>query len=762
MKFLSLMLAVGMLSACTITIYDGPTESKTESQVSESVPAPTSEGSSEQTSQQTESGSQTQSDTESTSESQEPTSQSSEESTTPQQSEESQEPESVTPDEDPDFVTEGNEYKLVTNLKTQLHVGYRYIIGAQSNDNWVFMSNEQNDDYRPVVSGTVTNNSIELTGDILNLELEQDEEEDYYFKVLNYGSSSASYLSGDTLDQNQLHITSETTDAGFSIELNDEHEALINCVSENVSRTTMMYNLGATRISLYGSTSNQRPVYLFRGSKTSEADPIVIDKIAVKGDLTKKAYYVNDQISLQGLYVEATYVNDAKEPTTIANATLIPTPSKAPATPGNSKVSVIATYLDYVSDAVEFDIEVSERDTEGNSNYELITSTDDLEVGANYIFATAKTEEARFLSTSTNTSNAKFTTSTYAIEDNQVLYRDDIQVHTLGKVSGDYTFITSEDKYLTATSSTSSNNLKYTATLDDFCKFSISFGSDGNVVITCTGKTSRNVLQANTSASVFAFYTSGQGNVYLFKEVDMDPDDSWDHITITGTPTKLDYYTEDTAWDPTGLTVKAVSQKSVEKEVTANVNWTYNPATIPAVETLNLSLKITATYKGISEHTNVVVNVTVKPAEAGTKDVLDKAFTGVSNSYEEWTNTGTSGAAYKGKSAGNNNSIQLRASSDNKDSGIVVTTSAGKVAKVVVVWESHTQTDRTLNIYGKNDPYISPTELFNEASQGTLLGTIVCETSTELTITGDYAYIGLRSNKDAMYLSSITITWVDA
>ena len=40
-----------------------------------------------------------------------------------------------------------------------------------------------------------------------------------------------------------------------------------------------------------------------------------------------------------------------------------------------------------------------------------------------------------------------------------------------------------------------------------------------------------------------------------------------------------------------------------------------------------------------------------------------------------------------------------------------------------------------------------------------MLGTIVYGSSTELTISGDYQYIGLRSASDAMYLTSVSITW---
>ena len=143
----------------------------------------------------------------------------------------------------------------------------------------------------------------------------------------------------------------------------------------------------------------------------------------------------------------------------------------------------------------------------------------------------------------------------------------------------------------------------------------------------------------------------------------------------------------------------------------------------------------------------------------GATDTLTRATTGVtggSTSYSSWSGKiGTSGAVYAGQSAGGNDSIQLR--SNNSNSGVIMTTSGGRVTKVSVVWQASTQSDRVLNIYGKNSAYSAPTDLYDSSKQGTLLGTITCGTSTELTINGDYTFIGIRSNSGAAYLTSITI-----
>ena len=141
-------------------------------------------------------------------------------------------------------------------------------------------------------------------------------------------------------------------------------------------------------------------------------------------------------------------------------------------------------------------------------------------------------------------------------------------------------------------------------------------------------------------------------------------------------------------------------------------------------------------------------------------DTLVKTDTGAGNSYIDWTHTyKESRITYKGNSAGGNGAIQLR--SDNDNSGIVVNTNPNGMTatSITVSWAAATKSGRTINVYGSDTPYSAATELYNEETQGTLLGTIKRGTNTSLTITGEYQYIGLRSNKDALYVDDINIQW---
>ena len=155
----------------------------------------------------------------------------------------------------------------------------------------------------------------------------------------------------------------------------------------------------------------------------------------------------------------------------------------------------------------------------------------------------------------------------------------------------------------------------------------------------------------------------------------------------------------------------------------------------------------------------VFANVTAGTATS-TEDILTREWTGVeeTTTYAEWFDMeAPSKAIYAGQSAGDKNSIQLR--SNNSNSGVISTTSGGRLKKVAVVWNDETIAGRTLNVYGSNTAYTDATDLYDESKQGSLLGTIVKGTSTELEINGDYTYVGLRSASGAMYLTSISITW---
>ena len=170
---------------------------------------------------------------------------------------------------------------------------------------------------------------------------------------------------------------------------------------------------------------------------------------------------------------------------------------------------------------------------------------------------------------------------------------------------------------------------------------------------------------------------------------------------------------------------------------------------------------VTTATMGTENQTYYAVFASVTKGSSTTiTDELTRSTTGITGTtYKNFGGTqSNSDAEYGGNCAGGYSAIQLR-SNDNV-SGIISTVSGGKVKKISVVWNSNTSSGRTLTIYGKNTAYTNSSNLYETLStQGTKLGEIAYGTSTELTVTGDYAYVGIRSKDGALYLDKISIDW---
>lgn len=226
-------------------------------------------------------------------------------------------------------------------------------------------------------------------------------------------------------------------------------------------------------------------------------------------------------------------------------------------------------------------------------------------------------------------------------------------------------------------------------------------------------------------------------------------------------------YNKGASWDYSGLSlVGNYSDGSVETLGTfpdlitaGTLTFTSNPdkaifgATSLSLSDISYNGK---TVAGGHTITGIVVN-------NDTVDVLTVSSLGLSGTYSDWSNkTLTSTAKYAGNSATSSGAIQIRGS---KNSGIVTTASAGVVSKIAFEWSESTSGGRIVNIFGKDTAYSGASDLFDSNKQGTLLGTIVYGTSTELNIPSlnRTSYIGITVGTDnAAYLSSISITWTDS
>lgn len=253
-----------------------------------------------------------------------------------------------------------------------------------------------------------------------------------------------------------------------------------------------------------------------------------------------------------------------------------------------------------------------------------------------------------------------------------------------------------------------------------------------------------------TSKATLTFTaSSSSGKRFVFFGVNAEEESKPKH--------KVEFYQNGTKLSETEVEeTKAIVFPTAEEEILGKKFVGWLPAEING--TTNEASPVNSAVMGTADVTYYAVFANVTPGTSTeVTDVLTRATTGVEgSSYTGWSGkTVTSDAVYAGQSAGGNNAIQMRATSP---SGIITTTSGGKVKKVSVEWNSNTTSGRTLDVYGSNAPYTTAADLYGD-NKGTKLGSIVYGTSTELSITGDYTYIGLRSNSGAMYLDNISITW---
>ena len=112
-----------------------------------------------------------------------------------------------------------------------------------------------------------------------------------------------------------------------------------------------------------------------------------------------------------------------------------------------------------------------------------------------------------------------------------------------------------------------------------------------------------------------------------------------------------------------------------------------------------------------------------------------------------------SDALYAGNSAKDSSGrIQLR--SKNSDSGIVSTSSGGKITSVKITVGTGTN---TINVYGKNTAYSSASDLYSTSSQGNLVGSL--SSTGTINFTTSYEYVGIRSSSGAVYISKVEVTY---
>ena len=295
-----------------------------------------------------------------------------------------------------------------------------------------------------------------------------------------------------------------------------------------------------------------------------------------------------------------------------------------------------------------------------------------------------------------------------------------------------------------------------------------------------TTTTKKGNIQATQNGTDYVVYT----NVAV-------PVNTGDVFTAEGTVTKYNTTEEVKVWKAADLTVTtaapvlsaspaattvAATATSVTWTIISNTNWTITPGTgvTASVTSGNGNADITLAFAANTGSTAATYTATVSAAgcddvtititqqgAGGSSEVKDtitsSLLTATSTTYEDFSNVAaTSNARYAGNSAkSGSGGIQLR--SKNSNSGIVSTVSGGKVKSVTITVESGSN---TIDVYGSNTAYTGAGDLYatgEGANQGTKIGSL--SATGTITFTGNYSYVGIRSNNGAVYVTSVEIVW---
>lgn len=195
-------------------------------------------------------------------------------------------------------------------------------------------------------------------------------------------------------------------------------------------------------------------------------------------------------------------------------------------------------------------------------------------------------------------------------------------------------------------------------------------------------------------------------------------------------------------------------------------------------KTVTLKAVVTNKYGKTAE--NVATYYVVSKYMLSDELTIEDAGIQSKETYTNFEITTKNGAAYAGRTANMYNSFAINGvtylARSERGSGIFMTKSVGNVSKVIITWDTHSNTDKSLAIYGKNEPYEAYASEDNEEllkyctgdekAKGTELATLKYDGSTttaEYIVEGQYRYLMiLPVNELSLYLQSIKFVWDDA
>lgn len=356
---------------------------------------------------------------------------------------------------------------------------------------------------------------------------------------------------------------------------------------------------------------------------------------------------------------------------------------------GTTTISVtVAGDATYNEGKGSYVLTVEDAPVVSTATWSLVTDASTLAEGDVVVIVAAN--EAYAMSTTQNSNNRGQQAITKN-NDNTVTIDDKVQQLTLGagKTTGTFSLSTGPG-YLYAASS-SDNYLKTKTTLDDNGSWTIAIASN-NATIKANGTNTRNWLRYNSTNKLFSCYSSGQGDVQIYRMNDTRASQSISYSAETGS---IDKYTSAkniptldvsgvkttvsyTSSDPTVATVSETGEITPLKAGTTTI--TAIAAASAEYRSAKASFVLTVTDS--SPYLRATANKTSVAAAGETVTIT------VDTNVDSWTATSDNAAFVVGTRSDNTVNVVVSENKDASERTATITVRAGDLSETITLTQN--------------------------------------------------------------------------
>lgn len=321
-----------------------------------------------------------------------------------------------------------------------------------------------------------------------------------------------------------------------------------------------------------------------------------------------------------------------------------------------------------------------------SETWSLVTDASTLAEGDVIVIVAA---DAAFAMSTTQNNNNRGQAAITKNTDNTVTITNEVQKLTLGagKTTGTFSLSTGSG-YLYAVSS-SSNYLRTKTTLDNDGSWTITIDESNKATIKANGTNTRNWLRYNSSNSIFSCYSSGQGDVQIYRMNDTRASQSISYSAETGS---IDKYTS----------VKNIPTLDVSG-VKTTVSYTSSDATVATVSesgeiaplkagTTTITAIAAASAEYREAKASFVLTVTdSSPYLTATANKTSVAAAGeavtitVDTNVDSWTASSDNAAFVVGTPSGNTVDVVVSENKDASERTATITVKAGSLTETITL-----------------------------------------------------------------------------